>query len=132
MLNLIRQSVNNCYGETRQHMKVFNYSSIEAETVDCCPSNVQVRWLITKDMGANNFAMRLFEIGPDGNTPLHTHHWEHEIFILGGKGAVFDGTKTTSFKKDDVVFIPSDERHQLRNTGKKLLKLLCLIPNNKE
>ena len=113
-------------------MKIFNYATVEAKKAECCPSKVQVRWLITKDMGASNSAMRLFEIEPDGNTPLHTHHWEHEVFILEGEGVVFDGGKATPFKADDVVFIPLDERHQFKNTGKKLLKFLCLVPYGKE
>lgn len=41
-------------------------------------------------MGAENFAMRLFEIQPRGYSPLHQHDWEHEVFILEGKGAVRD------------------------------------------
>jgi mannose-6-phosphate isomerase-like protein (cupin superfamily) len=28
------------------------------------------------------------------------------------------------------VFIPSNEKHQFRNTGKKLLKFLCLVPHH--
>jgi quercetin dioxygenase-like cupin family protein len=113
-------------------MKIFNYATVEAKKAECCPSKVQVRWLITKDMGASNFAMRLFEIEPDGSSPLHTHPWEHEVFILEGKGVVFDGAKAAPFKAGDVVFIPPEERHQFKNTGKKVLRFLCLIPLSKE
>ncbi len=109
-------------------MKIFSYTAVEAQKAECCPSSVKVRWLITKEMGADNFAMRLFEIQPNGNTPLHTHPWEHEVFILEGKGAVFDGEKANPFKSNDVVFVPPDERHQFKNTGEKVLKFLCLIP----
>ncbi len=113
-------------------MKIFNYAAVEAKKAECCPSNVKVRWLITKEMGAKNFAMRLFEIEPDGSSPLHTHPWEHEVFVLEGEGVVFDGESATPFKANDVVFIPPDERHQFKNTGKKPLKFLCLIPYSKE
>jgi quercetin dioxygenase-like cupin family protein len=113
-------------------MKIFPYTSIESQKADCCQSKVQIRKLITKYIGANNFVMRLFEIEPEGNTPLHTHPWEHEVFILEGEGAVFNGVESSPFKTNDVVFIPPDERHQLKNTGKTLLKFLCLIPYIKE
>jgi quercetin dioxygenase-like cupin family protein len=113
-------------------VKIFPYTSVESKKADCCPSKVQIRKLITKHTGATNFAMRLFEIEPEGNTPLHTHPWEHEVFILKGEGAVFDGKKATPFKADDVVFIPPDEMHQFNNTGNTLLKFLCLIPYLKE
>jgi quercetin dioxygenase-like cupin family protein len=113
-------------------MKIFPYYSVESKKADCCPSKVKMRKLITKHIGANNFAMRLFEIDPEGNTPLHTHPWEHEVFIVEGEGAIFDGEKLSPFKTNDVVFIPPDERHQFKNTGKTLLKFLCLIPYVKE
>jgi quercetin dioxygenase-like cupin family protein len=54
---------------------------------------VKVRWLITKEIGAENFAMRLFEIEPGGYTPLHSHPWEHEVFILEGEGVVIGENK---------------------------------------
>lgn len=113
-------------------MKIFQYNSIEAKKAECCPSKVRVRWLITKDIGANNFAMRLFEIESDGNTPLHAHPWEHEVFILEGDGAVFNGSKAEPFKANDVVFISPEERHQFKNTGNIPLKFICLIPCGKK
>ena len=112
-------------------MNVFNYETVASADVENGASKVKVKWLITKAMGAKNFAMRLFEVEPNGYSPLHTHPWEHEVFILEGKGIVFDGEKATPFKANDVVFIPSDERHQFKNTGRKQLKFLCLIPNKK-
>jgi quercetin dioxygenase-like cupin family protein len=113
-------------------MKTFHYNTVKAKDVDEGASKVTVRWLITKDMGAENFAMRLFEMEPSGYSPLHAHSWEHEVFILEGEGTVFDGEKTTAFKAGDVVFVPVDEQHQFRNNGKKTLKFLCLIPYAKE
>jgi quercetin dioxygenase-like cupin family protein len=113
-------------------MKIFNYRTVPAKTADCCDSKTKVRWLITKEMGAKNFAMRLFEIDSGGCSPLHTHPWEHEVFVLEGEGVVFDGEKATPFKADDAVFVLPDERHQFKNTGKKLLRFLCFIPYAKE
>lgn len=113
-------------------MKIFNYKKVEAKDAEGGAFRVTVRWLITRNMGANNFAMRLFEVEPDGYSPLHTHPWEHEVFILEGDGVVFDGQKSTPFTSNDVVFVPPDEWHQFKNTSKKTLKFLCLIPNSKE
>jgi quercetin dioxygenase-like cupin family protein len=114
-------------------MKVFNYETVKAETVgESGASNIAVRWLITKDMGAPNFAMRLFEVAPEGYSPLHTHPWEHEVFILEGEGVVSDGKKETRLKSNDVVYTAPAEWHQFKNTGKKTLKFLCLIPHPKQ
>ena len=75
--------------------------------------------------------MRLFEVAPGGYSPLHTHQWEHEVFILEGEGVAADGEKETQIKSGTVVYVAPEERHQFKNTGSKALKFLCLIPIEK-
>ena len=113
-------------------MKLFHYDAVKAKDAEEGASKLKVRWLITKEVGAENFAMRLFEMEPGGYSPLHSHPWEHEIFILEGEGLAFDGEKAKGFKAGDVIFIPPGERHQVKNNGKKTLKFLCLVPYAKE
>ncbi|MGE5637987.1 MAG: cupin domain-containing protein [Chloroflexota bacterium] len=113
-------------------MNIFSYETVQAKTIEeTGTSKVKIRWLITKELGAPTFAMRLFEVEPSGYSPLHTHPWEHEVFILEGEGVIFDGKKSMAFKQNDVVFTLPNEWHQFKNTGKKILKFLCLIPNPK-
>lgn len=109
-------------------IKVFHYETVKPKVVGEGASKVKVRWLISKEIGAENFAMRLFEISAGGYTSLHEHHWEHEVFILEGEGLIFDGERTIPFKIGNAVFVPPDERHQFKNNTKKPLKILCLIP----
>jgi quercetin dioxygenase-like cupin family protein len=109
-------------------VKVFPYADVEAEKADEGASRVKVRWLITKNIGAPNFAMRLFEVESGGFSPLHSHDWEHEVFILEGEGTVFGKEGEKKFKSGYVVFVPPNEKHQFKNTGKKLLRFLCLVP----
>lgn len=73
--------------------------------------------------------MRLFEVGPGGYSPLHTHNWEHEVFILEGEGVADDGEKEFKIKSGTVVYVAPEEKHQFRNIGTDTLKFLCLIPN---
>ena len=113
-------------------MKILNYSSVEPKDAGEGTSKVKVRWLIDEKTGAKNFLMRLFEIDTGGYTPLHHHDWEHEVFILEGEGVIVCEDEAKLFRAGDVVFIPPKEKHQFRNTGKKLVKLLCLIPNKKD
>ena len=55
-------------------MNVFRYDTVQAEDVIVeGASRVKVRWLITKEMGAENFAMRIFEVETNGYSPLHVH-----------------------------------------------------------
>ncbi|MBS7650614.1 cupin domain-containing protein [Candidatus Bathyarchaeota archaeon] len=83
-------------------------------------------------MGAENFAMRFFEVTPGGFSPLHKHPWEHEVFILEGEGIVTDGKEDRRFRQGDAIFIPPNEEHPLKNTGSSTLKLLCVIPYKPE
>jgi quercetin dioxygenase-like cupin family protein len=112
-------------------MKMFHYQDIEAKDADEGASKLKVRWLITKEIGAPTFAMRLFEMEPNGYSPLHTHPWEHEVFILEGNGVVVSEQGEKPFKPGDAVFIPPNEKHQFKNTSKKQAKFLCLIPIKK-
>ena len=92
---------------------------------------IQVRWLITDKDGAPNFAMRLFELKPNGYSPLHSHDWEHEVYILEGECKVTCEQETKKAKAGYVIFIPPNTKHQFANAGKTTLKFLCLVPNHK-
>ena len=109
-------------------MKVFNYKDIESQEVGEEAKGVSLRWLIDKKTPAPNFYMRIFEIVPGGYTPLHRHPWEHEVFILEGKGRVHGGGGERAFGPYDVVYIPPKEEHQFKNIGDSTIKMLCLIP----
>jgi len=90
--------------------------------------DVGIRWLVSKEDGAENFAMRMFELVPGGHTPLHTHPQEHEVFILEGEGTfIFEGQEHR-FGAEYVIFVPPNREHQFKNTGNSLLRILCIIP----
>jgi len=110
-------------------MKHVHYTDVELETpTEEGVKDTKVRWLISKKDGAENFAMRVFEIQPGGNTPLHQHDWEHEVFVLQGEGVARSETDEECFKEGDIFFVKPMEWHQFVNTGKETLKIICLIP----
>ena len=109
-------------------MNILHYKDVKAEAAEEGASNLRVRWLITKEMGAENFAMRLFEMEQGGYSPFHGHPWEHEVFILEGEGLVVGEGLERKFRAGDVIFIPPNEKHQFKNTGEKTVKFLCLVP----
>ncbi len=90
---------------------------------------VHIRWLIDKNDGAQNYAMRMFEIEQGGSIPLHQHPEEHEMFILKGKGALLkkDGQEV-EINEGDVIFVPSNEIHGYKNIGNDNLVFICVIP----
>jgi quercetin dioxygenase-like cupin family protein len=111
-----------------QEMIVRNYSDVPAAPVEGGATKTTIRELITVREGAPNFAMRLFELQPGGHTPLHSHAWEHEVFIVEGAGAVNGDQAPRPFRAGDSVFIPGDEKHQFANGGPGLLRFICVIP----
>ena len=109
-------------------MKIVHYQEVEPEKAEEGASKLKVRWLITKEMGAENFAMRMFEVEPGGHSPFHSHPWEHEVFILNGEGLVVGEGRERKFRAGNVVFIPPNEKHQFKNNSEKTIKFLCLVP----
>lgn len=110
-------------------MKVIPFQNVEEEQAEQGAHKVTVRWLITKDDGAENFAMRYFTVATKGFTPYHHHDWEHEVFILEGQGVVRIGDQSNELEKGIVIFIPPNVKHQFTNTSAQPLRFLCMIPN---
>jgi quercetin dioxygenase-like cupin family protein len=93
-------------------------------------SGCRVRWLIGEGDNAPTFAMREFEVEPGGHTPKHFHDYEHEVYVLAGKGTIVDGDQERPLAAGDVVFVSPNDVHQFRNTGREPMRFLCLIPNS--
>src|SRR3954453_11933226 len=90
----------------------------------------KVRQLIGDRDKAPTFAMREFEVEPGGHTPKHFHDYEHEVYVLAGKGKIVDGDIERPLAAGDVVFVAPNDVHQFRNTGTEPMRFLCLIPNS--
>ena len=113
-------------------MKITNFRDVEAQAVDEPDAKgVTVRWLISEKDGAPNFAMRLFEIEPDGHTPYHEHAWEHEVLILKGTGNLVTEKGSFPFNKGDALFVPGEEKHQFKNVAGETLVFICVVPHQK-
>ncbi len=95
-------------------------------------SGVTMRLLVSREDGAPNFAMRMFEVEPGGHTPLHAHHYEHEIIILSGRGELVteETGQSRPIAAGDAVFVPADETHRFRNAGDSPLKFICMVPTH--
>lgn len=93
-------------------------------------SNVTMRMLIGPANSAPNFNMRLFEVAPGGHTPLHSHQWEHEVYVLAGAGSVRSADREQPLAPGQCVFVPPGEQHQFHSTSDQPLKFLCLVPRS--
>lgn len=111
-------------------MKIMPYAQAQATHFDGAEAKgVAARVVIGKNDGAPNFCMRVFEIYPGGHTPKHAHAWEHEMFIHAGEGEIYGKGAWQPLQAGNVVFLPPQEEHQMRNTGKDLLIVVCLVPS---
>ena len=110
-------------------MRIRPAADVEAKNVEMeGASRTKMRMLIGPDDGAPTFNMRMFEVAPGGHTPLHTHPWEHEVYVLAGEATVCQGRQEQPAAAGDCVYVPPGEEHQFRNAGKELLRFLCLVP----
>ena len=112
-------------------MKILHWEEANSQKFDVenVVKAVTGRVIIGKDDGADNFCMRMFEIGEGGNTPRHSHDWEHEIFVYSGHGEVLSGKEWVPLTTGHCVFIPANEEHQIRNAGIDPLRFVCLVPS---
>ncbi|HTY26501.1 MAG TPA: hypothetical protein VMC85_25460 [Desulfomonilaceae bacterium] len=71
-------------------MKIVPYSEVQPTRYESAEAKgIAGRVVIGKNDNANNFCMRVFEIGAGGFSSRHSHDWEHEVFIHTGEGEVF-------------------------------------------
>jgi quercetin dioxygenase-like cupin family protein len=109
--------------------KVAHYSEIEAVEFGPTAPGASIRVLIDDEKdGAPVYKLRMIEIVKGGNSPDHSHPYEHENFIVEGKGQVKIDDEWFDLKPGDVVFVPPSVQHQYRNAGDSTFKFLCGIP----
>jgi quercetin dioxygenase-like cupin family protein len=88
-----------------------------------------IQWLIDETRGAPNFSMRRFVIEPGGRTPFHGHAWEHEVFVLKGRGLLVTDAGEREIGPHEAILIEPNERHQFCALPDGTLEFLCMVPN---
>ena len=112
-------------------MQIKKTVEVKASPVDMeGAEGVRIRWLIGPDDKAPNFYMRQFTLEPGGHTPLHTHEWEHEVYVLDGAGVVVTARGERPVESGSCVLVESNDEHQFRNTGSEEMTFLCMIPTS--
>jgi quercetin dioxygenase-like cupin family protein len=89
---------------------------------------VRMRIAIGEPHGAPNFIMRVFDVEPGGNTPRHDHVFEHEVFVLAGRGTLVEETGESPLAPGVVAFVPGGAIHQFRADPKEGLRFICVVP----
>ena len=79
---------------------------------------------------APNFSLRSIEVTAGGNTPKHSHDYEHEVYVVSGVGKVLLEGEMHEIGEGDVVYVPANEEHQFvvdEGSGESL-RFLCVVP----
>lgn len=87
---------------------------------------------LSKKDGVPTFSFRVFTIKPGGHTPFHQHMFEHMTYVIEGKGVMVGADQKHELSKGDFALILPDEKHQVRNTGKSDLVIICAVPKEYE
>ena len=93
-----------------------------------------VRWkfLIDKDFnGSTGLSLGYAEIAPGGNLTLHYHAPDEIYVITNGEGILNKSGDLEQIKKGDVVYIGRNEKHALKNDGKKTLEFYWIFPTDR-
>jgi len=106
-------------------IQVRDFRDVEAQPA---VEGVTKRVVIGPEEGAPTFNMRVFEVQPGHASPHHSHWWEHEVFVLSGRGLVCTDQGDVPISHGSTVFVPGGEMHQFQNTGGDVLRFLCLVP----
>ncbi len=110
-------------------MHTAKWSEVQGKTVtEPGARGCTIRVLMGDNVGAPTFTMRHFEITPGGATPYHTHPWEHEVFVLGGRGVVREKGGESALEAGSFVYVAPDEEHAFVCTGGDPLTFLCVVP----
>lgn len=90
--------------------------------------NAQMKVLIGPSEGWSDHVMRVIELAPGGYSPKHTHPWPHINYVLEGEGSLFLDSVENPIVAGTTVFVPEGALHQFSNTGKTVLKFICIVP----
>jgi quercetin dioxygenase-like cupin family protein len=89
---------------------------------------VTKRVLVSPDDGWDGWVMRLFDVGPGGHTPRHTHAWPHINFVASGTGELFLDGDTHALAAGSYAYVPGGHEHQFRASSDETLSFVCIVP----
>ncbi len=109
-------------------MKIIHKDDVTAKVMESDElKGVSLRVMVSAEDGAPNFALRVFDVAPNGHTPFHTHAWEHEVYVLSGSGNVRRENDDVAITPGTALYIEPNEKHNFV-AGDEGLSFICVIP----
>lgn len=117
------------------NMKIIAINQVEKEKVQMEGAAGAWKQLpLGANDGAPVYSYRVFTLDPGGNTPYHSHPYEHMNFIIEGKGVlVNEAGEEQPVKAGDFALVYPNEKHQYRNISTDtVFRMICGVPKEFE
>jgi len=90
------------------------------------PHERVLKVILSPEIGnVDNLTFLFSLINPGNSTGLHTHESDEVMYIAEGKGVSIIGDEEEEIEEDSVIFAPKLVKHEVKNTGNSVLKLIC-------
>ena len=89
---------------------------------------VMKRVLVSPADGWDGWVMRLFDVGPGGHTPRHSHPWPHINFVAAGTGTLHVGGADHALVAGSYAYVPAGVEHQFSAAAGEPLSFICIVP----
>ena len=113
---------------------VKNLKSISAQEWSTTEKYPGVRWkfLIDADFtGSSGLSIGFCEIDQGGDLTLHYHSPAELYIVTNGVGVLDKSGVIEEIKKGDVVYIPSNAKHSLKNLEQDTLAFYWIFPTDR-
>ena len=77
-----------------------------------------------QNSSTRNLSLQVSEVLVGSEQPVHAHEPEQCYYIIKGKGLMIIENEAKEVTPGDAVFIPSNKKHGIRNTGDGVLEYL--------
>jgi mannose-6-phosphate isomerase-like protein (cupin superfamily) len=92
------------------------------------PYTRQIQVLLAPDKhNVAEVTFSVVHIDPGGQTDYHAHDRPELIYIVYGEGIGVCEGKESPLQEDVVLWVRAGEKHQIKNTGKGILKLATVF-----
>jgi quercetin dioxygenase-like cupin family protein len=79
-----------------------------------------------KGKAVKDLDLRIFEIQPETDNPLHAHAYSHDLFVIRGTGLIRLEERELRIGEGDVASIASYQPHAFVNDSDEVLQFLCM------
>ena len=96
-------------------MKHIHYLDEKAEEItEAGAKGIKLRTVIGEKEEVPNFHMRVISFEQGGQSPNHSHDYEHEMYVINGSGTAEVNGETINLKQGDIIYVPPNAKHCFR------------------